>query len=120
MYEFAAYFREWNVEQEGGLIHRMTYDQFWSWMEWQRLTGFLNEGDRHAAQVLSKLHNVNVTKESQLLKASDFMPKSVDEITQEELAKEESEPDIQSDLLSFNQHVANLKALGKPVQTIKV
>ena len=119
MYELAIYFKEWNVEQEGGLKYRMTVDQFWTWMEWNRLTDFLERGDRNTAKILSKLHNVNVSEVAHMREPGDFMPKSVDEIIQEE-EKSINEPDIKSETLSFNQYVANLKSLGKPIQTIKV
>lgn len=89
-------------------------------MEWNRLTGFLNEEDRHTALIASQVHNGNVTKKEHLTTPKDFMPKSMDEILEEEEIAKDDAQNVESQTLSFNQHVANLKSLGKPVQTIKL
>lgn len=101
----------------------MDYDQFWEWMEFNRLSTFLPvKEDWRNAQLLSKLHNVNTTKESHLTTPNDFMPRTIDQIIEDEIAKEQREAavDTKSEVLSFNQHVTHLKSIGKPVKTIKV
>jgi hypothetical protein len=126
MYEFATYFREWNVEQEGGLIYRMDYNQFWTWKEFNRLSTFTSEREdwRHA-QLLSMTHNNNVTKESHLKSAKDFMPRTIDQIIEEEILEERKKEQNTTDsytaeVHNFNSYVQNLKASGRPVQTITV
>lgn len=94
-------------------------------MEWNRLSNFTSEEDWRNAKLLSKLHNVNVSDKSHLLSPKDFMPTPIDEIIEDEIAKEEAKNGDPKDvreaaIYNFNQHVRNLKAIGKPVQTIKV
>lgn len=101
----------------------MDYNQFWAWMEFNRLSTFLPEKDDwRNAQLLSKLHNVNTTEASHLTSPKDFMPRSIDEIIEDEIAKEEVESNRETAIHNFNSHVSHLKLIGKPVkdQTVKV
>lgn len=103
----------------------MEYDQFWEWMEFNRLSTFTQaREDWRNAQLLSKLHNVNTTKESHLTTPNDFMPRSIDKIIEDEIAEEsratQTEP-LESSVHNFNDYVKRLKASGRPVNqtTIK-
>ncbi len=128
MYEFAWHFREWNVKQDGGLIYRMEYDQFWEWMEFNRLSGSLQKEDYRSAQLLSKIHNVNTTKQEHLTTPKDFMLKTLDETIEEEIVKKKEEEEKENvdidthdaSVHSFKSYVDNLKATHKPhKETIK-
>lgn len=92
-------------------------------MEFNRLSTFLPEREdwRHA-QLLSKLHNVNTTKESHLTSPKDFMPRPIDKIIEDEIAAEEADNQDAREIAihNFNSHVAHLKSIGRQVQTIKV
>lgn len=98
----------------------MEYDQFWEWMEFNRLSTFTSaREDWRSAQLLSKLHNVNTTKESHLTSPNDFMPRSIDKIIEDEIAEEERENQVEpaeASIHSFNSFVKRLKASGKPSQ----
>lgn len=99
----------------------MEYDQFWAWMEFNRLSTFLPEReDWRNSRLLSKLHNVNSTKESHLTTLNDFMPPSIDEIIEKEMQVEleaESETNQDAAVHSFNAYVKRLKASARPVNT---
>ena len=86
-------------------------------MEFNRIATFLPEReDWRNAQLLSKLHNVNTTKESHLTTPNDFMPRSIDKIIEDEIAKEEAESNRETAIHNFNSHVTHLKLIGKPVK----
>lgn len=105
----------------------MDYNQFWAWMEFNRLTGFIPGEDLRNSQLLSMIHNVNVTKENQL-KSKDFMPKTIDQLIEDEIAEEKRQMEQQEDPSSsqeaavhhFKDYVKRLKASGRPVNTITV
>lgn len=93
-------------------------------MEFNRLSTFLPEKeDWRNAELLSLIHNVNVKSEHHK-PPSKFMPRSVDQIIEDEIAAEEAENNPQdareAAIHEFNSHVAHLKSIGRPTQTIKV
>lgn len=73
------------------------------------------------------IHNVNVTKENQL-KSKDFMPKTIDQLIEDEIVEEQRKKDQEQDSSNsheaavhhFKDYVKRLKASGRPVNTITV
>lgn len=125
MYALAVHFREWNVEQENGLIYQINYDQYCTWLAYNQLDPFLVERDDwRSASIVNMIHNVNVTKQQNLTSVSDWMPKSIDQRLEEERQEEEAKKQIeQSDSgsttnTSWNDFKTRLIASGRPVQTV--
>lgn len=70
----------------------MSLDQFWAWMEFNRLSPFLEEReDLRAAQIASAVYNVNIIDKNALTKPSDFMLPPIDEMIKRELDRKEQE-----------------------------
>jgi hypothetical protein len=98
VYRLAAYFKEWDVEGPNGFIHKLTMEQFWGWMEFNRLNPFLEErDDLRSAQIASITYNANVVNREDLKSPSDFMLPSIDEMIQKDIErKEEKERELEA------------------------
>lgn len=123
VYRLAAYFREWNVEGENGFLRRLTLEQFWAWMEFNRLNPFLEErDDLRLAQIASLVHNANVIEKSDLKSPGDFMLPSIDEMIQKERERKEAN-DAQENIdpataqAIWKENLKHLMRGKKPVET---
>jgi hypothetical protein len=122
LYALAEHFCEWNVEQEGGLIYRIEYEQYCTWLAYNQLDPFLSERDDwRSASIVNMIHNVNTTKVENLTSVSDWMPKSVEqrleEEEQEEIKKREAEQNESNVTTGWDDFKTRLIASGRPVQT---
>lgn len=128
LYKLASHFRIWNVEQEGGLIYQITYSQFYTWLEYNKLDPFMQErDDARFGSIVNMLHNVNTIDRSKLVEVfPEWMTKSVEERIQEQRQWEAEQAqngngdgsgnsDMQS---NWDEMVKRLKASGTPIQTV--
>lgn len=70
--------------------------------------------DWRAGQIAAQVHNANVTKESDLLSAKDFMLESVEDRIERELA-ESQEVNSKSAADNWNMYMKHLEKVAKPV-----
>lgn len=115
VYALALRTGEWNVEGEGGLLSRITLEQLYTWIAYNNLDPFMSwREDWRAGQVAAQVHNANVTKESDLLSAKDFMMESVEEKIARELA-ESQEVSSESAADHWGMYMKHLEKVAKPV-----
>jgi hypothetical protein len=120
----AAFFKIPNVEGPDGWLSKISYDQLWTWIEFNRLCPFLEErGDYQTAQIASAVYNVNIVDKDKLTKPSDFMLKSMEEIIRDEIEEQErlgnldTKDQKQANLAAWNSYIKRLTNGRKPVET---
>lgn len=111
------------MEGPNGFISKLTLEQFWAWMEFNRLSPFLEErDDLRSAQIASAVYNVNITEKSALTKPGDFMLPTIHEMIERDRERKESESNEQlmspeDARLAWKHKVKHLLRDKKPAET---
>lgn len=117
-YNIALRCGEWNVEGEGGLLSRMTYNQLWSWVEFNKIYPFtLDQEDYRVARIVAAIYNTNMVDADKAVSASDFVL-PIDErirLIEEELDRIHNPiPPEGEAKIHWGMYVNYLEAIGKP------
>lgn len=108
----------WNVEDAGGLRFQISYNQLWTWIEYNKIYPFTrDQEDYRTGRIIAAIYNTNIVDQDKAVSASDFVLPVEERIRliEEDLDRIRNPiPPEQEAAIHWQMYVGYLEAIGKP------